>query len=277
MHRLKVIGGIRKLPSCKPIHPKILLTLDSNEPMFERQIRPILEIFAHHGIPLTIFVSNETLSGRNNSGEIGKILEFSKRRHLTVEIASHGVCHRDMSHARPDKIAGWIAGSERSFREQGIVVKGFRAPYLSIEACYEQVLKAMEEMAVPLAYDSSISFESNLVTSILNLACGIKGPHKIGRTWELPISALDDYHLFKKRKTKPSAAFLYWAASARIWIWRKNYFMLLFHPHTIISHLHLLNQTILFMKKKFNPVSFTTCQQLALDLDSQKVRAIFPN
>ncbi len=258
----------KRLPS-----PRILFTIDSSEPKFEPEIRPILEIFARCQVPLTMFISNETLSGKDNSEEITKIRKFADGRSLVVEIASHGVRHHDMSCEMPYQIAGRVAESVERFRHRKIFVQGFRAPFLSTEFIYKEVIEALDTLQVPLAYDSSISFESNLMTDLIQLAIGKKMPHKIGSIWELPISGLDDYHLLHGKKSIRHLAFIYWVLIATIWICRKNYFMLLFHPHVILNHLNLLNKLVIFLKKKFHPFSFTTCAGLVAEMESQWIHA----
>lgn len=266
--KTETIRRILRIPLWKLPYPRILFTIDSSEPDYKGEIAPLLEQFAAHHIPATLFVSNETLSGRGNYPVISEICQFSERNGLPLEIASHGFRHHDLSGADPCAVIEKINKSVSDFDEKGFAVRGFRAPFLSIEDKYQDILSAMRGHNGGVRYDSSTFFESGLLTSFFHVVVRRKSPHKIGAMWELPISALDDYHILKKKRRGDRFAYFYWAAATNIWIRRLNYCLLLFHPHIIGKHVSLLGTFLSFCRDRFRPEYFMTCSQLVNELDA---------
>jgi len=227
-----------------------------------------LQVFADHRIPVTFFVCNETLSGEENHSTVQEIFAFAREHGLCLEIASHGIRHRDLSKEEPEATIEMIEQSVRAFEGKGPRIQGFRAPFLSIENRYRHILGSKEWKDCCLRYDSSICFESNLLTSLFHVLARRKCPHKIGSVWELPISSLDDYHMMSKMGRSERFVFLYWAAEMNVWIRLINYFMLTFHPHTIGRNLLLLDRILRYCRKRFPKDSFRTCIQLVEELDT---------
>jgi hypothetical protein len=254
---------LRRLP-----YPRLLFTVDSSQPKFERQLRPIMELFANHRIPVTFFVCNETLSGEENHSTVQEMSAFAREHDLCLEIASHGIRHRDLAREEPEAIVEMIEQSVRDFKGKGLRIQGFRAPFLSIENRYPHILASERWKDGCLRYDSSICFESSLLTSLFHVLARRKCPHKIGSMWELPISALDDYHVISKKGRGERFAFLYWIAEMNAWIRLINYFMLALHPHTIGRNLSLLDRVLRYCRNRFPEDSFRTCTQLVGELEA---------
>ncbi len=266
--KTETVRMILRIPPRKLPHPRLLFTIDSSTPNYEGEISPILERFAEHRVPVTIFVSNETLSGDGNYAAIRSICSFAEQQRLPVEIASHGSRHEDLSRDDLRGVIGKIGESLRDFREKGLPVRGFRAPFLSIEHAYRDILSAVRTDDGGLKYDSSVCFESGILTSFFHILIRRKCPHKIGEVWELPVSALDDYHLLKKMARGERFAFFYWVLELNMWISRLNYFLLMFHPHTIGRHLGLLDRFLSHCAKRLPGECFMTCIQLVDELDT---------
>ena len=269
LKKCRALKRILQIPCWRLPRPRILFTLDSREPDFEKELKPILTIFTRQQLPLTLFACNETVSGKENLTAIKKALNFSRENALHMEIASHGHNHADLSAYTLLRISENISKSIRNFQNAGVHVSGFRAPSLSTEDRYRNVLRTLSNHVDTIAYDSSIAFESSLLTSMFNLIVGKKCPHRVDRIWELPISAMDDYHLLSRSfGGVQRLAFWYWALEATIWIRRRNYFLLLFHPHTIGKHLPLLEKLLVHLKTIYQLDSYTTCIQLVKELET---------
>jgi peptidoglycan/xylan/chitin deacetylase (PgdA/CDA1 family) len=221
---------------------------------------------------VTMFVTNETLSGTGNYPVIEAIFRFAEQQSLRLEIASHGSRHEDMSNDDPREAGKKIVGSLREFSDKGFPVCGFRAPFLSIEDNYQDILSSLKVDNGGLRYDSSICFESGLMTSFFHILVRRKSPHKVGTLWELPVSALDDYHILRKRGKGEPLAFLYWVVALNIWLLRLNYFLLLLHPHTIGKHLALLDRLLSYCVGRFPEKNFVTCLQLVDELDALRMQ-----
>lgn len=264
----ETITKVLSIPYWKLPQPRLLFTIDSGEPNKEGDISAILERFAVHRVPVTFFVSNETLSGDGNYTAIREIFRFAEQKRLPLEIASHGSRHEDLSHDAPLEVGKKIVNSLREFNKEGFPVRGFRAPFLSIEKDYRDILSTVRVDNGGLRYDSSICFESGLLTSLFHILVRRKSPHKIGMVWELPVSALDDYHILKKRVNGELFAFFYWVVEINMWVHRLNYFLLLFHPHTIGKHLGLLDRFLSYCVARFPEENFMTCIQLVNELDA---------
>ena len=274
--KIETIKKILRIPLWKLPYPRILFTVDSSEPKYESEIAPLLEKFAAHQVPVTLFVSNETLSGQGNYSAIQEIFRFSERNRLPLEIASHGFRHYDLSNADPCAVIEKINESVSDFDRKGVDVRGFRAPFLSIEEKYRDILSAMRGNNGGVRYDSSTCFESSLLTSFFHILVRKKCPHKIGAMWELPISALDDYHILQKKGRGERFAYFYWVAEANIWIRRLNYCMLLFHPYIIGKNLVLLDKLLSYCRDRFPPECFMTCVQLVNELDALCIHTVLP-
>lgn len=272
VRRAKKIATILRIPSSKLPRPRLIFTIDSSEPDYEGEISPILERFAAHRVPVTIFVTNETLSGSGNYPTIGAIFRFAEQQGLRLEIASHGNRHEDMSNDEPREAGRKIVESLREFSNKGFSVHGFRAPFLSIEDNYRDILSSLRVDNGGLKYDSSICFESGLMTSFFHMLVRRKSPHKVGTLWELPISALDDYHILRRRRKREPVAFLYWVVELNMWLLSLNYFLLLLHPHAIGKHLSLLDRFLSYCVGRFPEENFVTCLQLVDELDALRIQ-----
>lgn len=247
--------------------PRILVTTDLGDETYDGEIRPMLEVFARHRVPLTLFSPNRSFSGDENREIIFETIAFAKENRIPVEIASHSIDHGDLSHCSSDRVVLKVEESLKAFEKWGIRVHGFRAPYLGIESIYGDVLNRISGEGVSLVYDSSTCFESNLITSLFHVVARKKSPHRIGSVWELPISCLDDYHLLIRQNRGERFVYLYWVAEMRLWIRSLNYFMILLHPDIMISHLKLLDRFLACCRRRFPPEAFCTCQRVVNDLE----------
>jgi peptidoglycan/xylan/chitin deacetylase (PgdA/CDA1 family) len=266
--KAKQIGDILGIPVRRLPAPRILITMDLEEKENGDEMWPVLEVVARHHVPMTLFVTNRSVSGRDNRQLISEIVSFFDVRRIPLEIASHSVDHRDLRLMDLRGIAAKIEESLRELRDWGAPVHGFRAPYLGIEGFYRDLLTRITADGGSLVYDSSTSFEANLATSLFHAMTRRKSPHKIGNIWELPISCLDDYHLLEKTTPGACIAYPYWVAEAHLWIRSLNYFMVLFHPYVMSRRLGLLDRFLDYCRRRFSPPAFCRCMDLADELES---------
>lgn len=265
--KLEAMGLLLGMRPVRLPHPRIAVTLDSGEPDWAGELRPIFELLARRRVPVTAFVCNRTESGRGNGPAVRTLTEFGQREELPVEIASHGLNHRNLAGLEPDEIARLIQGSLDAFRTEGLDVVGFRSAELGTELRYREVLDRLGPPC-PLRYDSSVCLESGLASTALHAALRKKGPHRVGRRWELPISALDDYHLFARMRKTERFALNYWTLTTRWWLNRTNYALLLLHPRHIGPRLGLLEELLTRLGAMSPRPLFATCAEMADELDS---------
>lgn len=263
--KVRALRSIMGIPHTRLPYPRVLFTLDSKEPKYKAEIEPVLTEFAGLRIPLTIFVTNMTMSGQENYHAVRDIMNFAHRHDYALEIGSHGMRHDDLSGSGVPGIIEMITESLRNFHGKDILVRGFRAPFFSTENSYREVLGSGGTIE-GLLYDSSISFGSSMFASIFNIVAGRKCPHRIGDIYELPVSALDDYHILSRMKRGPEFAYHYWRAEAHLWVRRLNYCMMLFHPHIIAKHTALLRRFLASCHDRYPPESFVTCSELVREL-----------
>jgi peptidoglycan/xylan/chitin deacetylase (PgdA/CDA1 family) len=268
LHRkLESMGRILGMRPVRLPHPRVAITLDSGEPDWEGELRPIFEVMARRRVPVTAFVCNRTENGRDNGPAVRALTEFGQREGLPVEIASHGLDHRNLAGLEPGEIARFIHGSLDAFRAEGLNVAGFRSAELGTELRYREVLDRLDP-ACALRYDSSVCFESGLASTALQAALRKKGPHRVGQRWELPISVLDDYHLFARMQKTERFALNYWTLNARWWLNRMNYTLLLLHPRHIGPRLELLEELLTRLGTMSPRPLFATCAEMVDELDS---------
>ncbi len=265
--KLEAMGLLLGMRPVRLPQPRVVITLDSGEPDWEGELRPIFEVMARRRVPVTAFVCNRTESGRDNGPAVRTLTDFGQREGLPVEIASHGLDHRNLAGLEPAEIARLIHGSLDAFRAEGLNVAGFRSAELGTELRYREVLDRLAP-SCPLRYDSSVCFESGLVSTALHAALRKKGPHRAGQRWELPISALDDYHLFARMRKTEHFALSYWTLTAKWWLGRMNYALLLLHPRHIGPRLDLLEELLARLGQMSPRPLFATCAEVVDELDS---------
>ncbi|MBW1788290.1 MAG: polysaccharide deacetylase family protein [Deltaproteobacteria bacterium] len=142
---------VRRLPA-----PRILITMDLGEEEYIDGPGPVLDLFARHQVPLTLFVNNRSMSGGDNRRLITGIESFFNGNGIPLEIASHSIDHQDLRSIGLPGVAAKVEESLREFRDWGIPVRGFRAPYLGIEGFYQDLLAHITENGGSLSYDSSL-------------------------------------------------------------------------------------------------------------------------
>ncbi len=265
--KLEAMGLILGMRPVRLPHPRIAITLDTGEPDWEGELRPIFEVMTRRRVPVTAFVCNRTESGRDNGPAVRALIEFGQREGLPVEIASHGLDHRNLAGLEPDEIARFIHVSLDTFRAEGLNVAGFRSAELGTELRYRDVLDRLDP-ACQLKYDSSVCLESGLASTALHATLRKKGPHRVGQRWELPISVLDDYHLFARMRKTERFALNYWTFTARWWLNRMNYALLLLHPRHIGPRLELLEELLTRLGHMSSRPLFATCSEMVDELDS---------
>lgn len=264
-----VLGRVLLPPPTILDSKRILITADLGELWHERPLQEFMTRLAPFKVPLTLFCSNEFLDGRKGYPVIRRIQALARRRKLDLEIASHSVRHVSLSVQDGDGAAAVIKRSILSFRKEGFPVKGFRAPYLSIEGFYPQVLKAVSREKGILSYDSSTLYERNLLVSRVHDFLRWKSPHRVGTIWELPLSCLDDYHLFDKLALDDDFALKYWTRKSQAGLRRFNYFHLLVHPEIISRHLPAFEGLVRDCLDRYGRDSFATCGRLAAELTAR--------
>lgn len=265
--KLEAMGLLLGMRPVRLPHPRIAITLDTGEPDWTGELRPIFEVMARRRVPVTAFVCNRTESGRDNGPAVRTLMEFGQREGLPVEIASHGLDHRNLAGLEPDEIARLIHESLDAFRAEGLSVAGFRSAELGTELRYRDVLDRLDP-ACQLRYDSSVCFESGLASTALHAALRKKGPHRAGLRWELPISALDDYHLFARMRKTERFALNYWTLTTKWWLNRANYALLLLHPRHIGPRLGLLEELLARLGGMSPRPLFATCAEMVGELES---------
>jgi len=246
---------------------RILITADLDEPGFDVWTKKLMDMLSEAHIPLTLFCTNELQGGRESYAALRRIVDFAGRNNVTLEIASHSIRHESLAHTDLPHVIATIQKSITSFRRQGIPVCGFRAPYLSTEGRYRQVLKEMSTRDGIILYDSSTLFEGNLFVSRIHDFLRYKPPHDVADIWELPISCLDDYHLFTKLRRTEDFVCQYWRRKVDVSLRKYNYFLLLLHPDVIGIHLSALEALLLHCKRAHPTVSYTTCLKLVEELN----------
>ena len=251
---------------------RILITADLDQPSFGSYAKDLIESLSYYRVPLTLFSINESQDGEKAYSTLKEIMEFAKRKNLVLEIGSHSIRHTSLANKAPSEILSVIMESIRLFKKEGIPVYGFRSPGLSTERSYRAILKELSTSAKTIRYDSSTLFEGNLFFSkIYDLFRFYwKCPHKVGDIWELPISCLDDYHLFNKLKKNEEFVVGYWKRKVETCLHNYNYFLLLIHPQWMVNHLSVLEEFLAYCDLRYPKSCFTTCLGLIEELNLLK-------
>lgn len=254
-------------------HRRILITVDLDQPSFDEPLREFIERISPFGIPLTVFSPN-CPEGKKGYGAIKSLIQFAHQNGMRIEMGSHSIAHESLGNVDARKICSVIEQSVSTFREEGIPVWGFRAPYLSIEPTYDDVLSKMSQDV--LIYDSSVLFEGNLLHSRLHDFLPRKCPHRVGDVWELPLSCLDDFLLYEKLKKPTAFVSIYWKKKLDTSLRHHHYFLLLIHPHFIMSRFKGLEDLLNYGIEKYSKTSFTTCSELVRELNRIHVKEGLP-
>lgn len=264
-------AAVKSLLKIKPVRlpePRIVFTGDMSEPDLKRDLQVFFDKFSHYQIPLTFFVCNRKVDGRDNLSAINQILLYSKQKDILLELGTHSTSHLSLSEKSPEETAGEIARSIIEFKKSGIHIEGFRSPYLSTEKNYPEYLLAYASEEADLIYDSSICFESGILSSLFNKKIRKKGPHKIGKIWEFPISTLDDHHLIWEMKKSDSFLFRHWTGALNFWIKKLGYCMFLFHPFVIKERFDVFDRFLSYCADSYPKHYFKTCGLLARELNA---------
>jgi peptidoglycan/xylan/chitin deacetylase (PgdA/CDA1 family) len=265
--KIKKIQTLLSIPDLKLPSQRIVITVDLDQPLFDLDLRKFIERIALFGTPLTIFTPNHPLSSKGY-GEIRDLLDFAREKELVIEMGSHSVTHESLKGKKASEIVSIIEKSIGLFREGGIPVHGFRAPFLSIEGTYRHILPKIGKDI--LKYDSSVLYEGNLFHSRLHDLIPRKCPHRVGSVWEFPLSCLDDYLLFGKLKKADSFVSAYWKRKMDINLRNHHYFLLLIHPPVILNHFRELEDLLTYGIQNYSETCFTTCHELVKELSQRK-------
>jgi peptidoglycan/xylan/chitin deacetylase (PgdA/CDA1 family) len=271
--KIRKFQALLSIPELKLPSQRIVITVDLDQPLFDLDLRKFIERIALFGTPLTIFTPNHPLS-RRGYGEIRDLLDFARQKEIIIEMGSHSVTHESLKGKKASEIVSIIEKSIGLFREGGIPVHGFRAPFLSIEGTYRHILPKMGKDI--LKYDSSVLYEGNLFHSHLHDLIPRKCPHRVGSVWELPLSCLDDYLLFGKLKKADSFVSAYWKRKMDINLRNHHYFLLLIHPPVILNHFRELEDLLTYGIQNYSETCFTTCHELVKELSQRKEEKEFP-
>ena len=249
---------------------RILITVDLDEPSLGPHVQKLLEMLSRYRVALTVFSPNMSMNGEVNYTVLKQIVECAKEHDLTLEIASHSMTHEPL---RYNKVVEIIRESVFSFRDNGILASGFRAPYLSTESFYRNMLKEIGEKDRIIDYDSSILFEGSLFISRMHDFFSWKLPHNVANIWELPISCLDDYHLFVKLKRDEHIVCEYWKRKIDMNLRKNNYFLLLVHPEIICPYLSVLEDVLAYCLQRHSTSRYMTCSEFVEELNMIKERS----
>jgi peptidoglycan/xylan/chitin deacetylase (PgdA/CDA1 family) len=247
---------------------RVLITADLDEPVFDSHIQRLLELLSSYQVALTLFCPNRSAEGEESYAVLEQIHEFALNRNLTVEFASHSISHEPLPKKDPPQVASIIQESIFSFRERGIPVYGFRSPYLSTESEYRIILRELGLRDGLIQYDSSTLFEGNMLTSHIHDYLSWKSPHVIEGIWELPISCLDDYHLFERYAVEEHQGLAYWRRKVERCLWKYKYFLLLIHPSIIGRHLRVLENVLAFCRQTYPDIGFVTGHEFVEELNA---------
>lgn len=262
-NKIKLLKTLLAIPRKRLPEPRIFLTSDLGYPSFEDHTRSFIEALSRFEVPFTLFTPNESPNGERGYGALKELMAYADKKGVAVELGSHGVRHELLSGMNPSQAAAFIEESLLAFREEGFDARGFRAPYLSIESFYRNVLKEAGRsggggMNV-LAYDSSLSFEGTWRASKVHDRLKRKCPHRIDGIWEFPLSCMSDYVLFEKLKQTDEFAEAFWKRKLDLNIEHLNYFLMLLHPDIMAGHLHVLESFLEYAVQKYSLSAFTTC------------------
>ena len=100
---------------------------------------------------------------------------------------------------------------------------------------------------------------------------GTGHPHEVANIWELPMSCLDDYHLFTKLKKEEKFVCEHWNRRVDISLRKYNYFLLLIHPEVIGNHFSVLEDFLAYCEQRYSTGCFTTCLDLVKELGQGQV------
>jgi len=265
--KIRKFQTLLSIPELKLPSRRVVITVDLDQPLFDPDLRKFIGRIALFGTPLTIFTPNHPLSSRGY-GEIRDLLDFARQKELVIEMGSHSVTHESLKGKEASEIVSIIEKSIGLFREEGIPVHGFRAPFLSIEETYRHILSKMGKDI--LKYDSSVIYEGNLFHSRLHDLIPRKCPHQVGNVWELPLSCLDDYILLEKLNKPDSFASTYWKRKMDANLHTHRYFLLLIHPPVILNHFRELEDLLTYGIQNYSETCFTTCHELVKELSQRQ-------
>lgn len=251
----------------RPAGQRILITADLDGPEVDHHVHELFDFAASRSIPLTLFCTNAVINEREDLAALQQMLDLDARGAVPLEIASHSISHERLPVKDPVRVASIMEQSVQAFREKGIPVAGFRAPYLSIESEYRTILNELRQMNGSIRYDSSTLFEGTLLASRIHDLFPWKSPHCVSGIWELPISCLDDWHLFIKLQQESDEVQRYWLRKTDRCLEKHNYFLLLLHPQVIDPHMKTLDHLVDHCRRTHPAAKFVTCSQLVEELE----------
>lgn len=201
----------------------------------------LLELLEKKQVPFTFFITGEI--AKIHPGEIKKI--FGKKH----EIASHGFNHISHNNLSQQECFEDLEKSIQTFREIGIRVNGFRAPYMEANHdCYSNAKK------LGLKYSSSTVAYA---PSIYPVFSKTKKQFKVDGIMEIPITAPCEWQLIVAQNiTNPKTL-------AEKWIqMTKDNDVLLLHP-VRIGNKKFIKALELFIDSKAKKTSFITMKEKA--------------
>jgi peptidoglycan/xylan/chitin deacetylase (PgdA/CDA1 family) len=252
----------------KSKNARVLITADLDEPDHDPHLDLMLGLLERERVSLTLFVTNTWKE--DFPGVLDK-LEAARTRGMRVEIASHSLKHERMSNLSTAEIVSAIAQSLNDFRSQGLQVTGFRMPLLCTELRYREILQEADRANIGLSYDSSVMLEGKFRFSHLYnmLPVPWKNPQMIGKTWELPISCMDDWHMFVKYGHSDDFARRFWMRRLDRNLGFHGYFLFLLHPFIFWKHMDVLTSLIDCAEERCGFEGFVTCSELVRELDRE--------
>jgi hypothetical protein len=246
---------------------RILITADLEQGALHPHTKATLEMLSRQHASLTAFCPNVSTAGTSIYATVFETREYAEKNQLKIEFASHSMDHTPLPVQDIDRTLDIIHKSVSAFHDEGISVCGFRAPFLSIEGSYREILQEISDRNIAIRYDSSILFEGNRFISRIHDIFTWKSPHLLGNIWELPISCLDDHHVFEKLRMDADSVFKYWTGKMDVYLNKKKYFLLLLHPESHGDQWPLLERIVEFARDEHPDARFVTCCELVDELD----------
>ena len=108
--KIRKFQTLLSTPGLKLPSPRIVITVDLDQPSFDLDLKKFIERIALFGIPLTIFTPNHPLN-RRGYGEIQDLLDFARQKDIVVEMGSHSVTHESFKGKEASEIISIIEKS----------------------------------------------------------------------------------------------------------------------------------------------------------------------
>lgn len=230
-----------------------------------KRIRHYAGILREYGIKGTFFIPAKVLERH--------IEEIRKIGADNIEWGIHGYVHTDFSGLTLETQREHIRKAIEAFDRQGILFKGFRAPYLRLNGDSEKAIAASGRFI----YNSSVSIiwdevygENNGAFKWLGNFCrplfhslAASLPDAGSNVMQIPVSLPDDDILLDRENWSAEAVLILWRKILRICSQKNEIFVLQLHPERIYELESALRGLIDEARKSTPAVWITTLGELA--------------